>query len=168
MESECCRTLLASTWRYGILHLVELSARAADNHILGMPDVFSKQKPREQRDSRSACLAIDLLHPEPVFDGYISIPVQKTIGNIQELELLAQRTQQSGRGLGVSLQIQVFDFLAHNPGGHRVDVKALYIASDAICFNHWGAAAHERISNALVREFVALEKNIFDGSLSEF
>src|ERR1700733_4866021 len=59
----------------------------------------------------------------------------------------------------------MFNFFAYNPSGHRVDVEPFHVASDPIRFDQRSASAHEGIRNTLVREFIALEKDVFDRSL---
>jgi hypothetical protein len=61
----------------------------------------------------------------------------------------------------------VLDFLSHNPGGHRINIKPIYVASDPVRFNQRGAAAHERVSNALICEFITLKENVLDRPLPE-
>ena len=62
----------------------------------------------------------------------------------------------------------MFDFLAHDPGRHGIDVEAEHVAADAVRLEQRRAAAHEGIGTRLARKIVGAEKDVAQRAVAEF
>jgi hypothetical protein len=84
------------------------------------------------------------------------------------LNVDAELVEKSARLLSICIYIKMLDFFTHNPGSHRIDVKAGDIASDPIGFNEGCAAAHKGISHFAVRKIVACKVQVGKRRVAEF
>ena len=112
-----------------------------------MASILRKQVPRKQVHRRAAGVAVQYFHPEKGLNGHVLVTVDRAVGPVVEVDLVAKRGNDAIGSLLVVRDFEVLDLFADNPGGHRIDVEAIYVAADAVCFDERRAAAHERVRN---------------------
>lgn len=60
------------------------------------------------------------------------------------------------------------DLLAHDPGGHRIDVEPLHVAAESIRLQQRSAAAHERVGDLPASQVVAGKERLLQSAAAEF
>jgi len=73
---------------------------------------------------------------------------------VQVADVLIQFSPQVVGRFIIGGQIEMFDFLLHNPVGHRIDVETDCVATDAVCFQEWRASPHEGVGDPDIRKVI--------------
>jgi len=89
-------------------------------------------------------------------------------GPIEAADFSMKLLDESLCALTIGIEIQVLDFLPHNPVGHGIDVVADHIAPEAIGFEQRGASPHEGIGDTQPRQIVGMIIRLGNWSLYEF
>jgi hypothetical protein len=149
-------------------NLIKLAALMADENIQRVASVVGDEIAGEKIDIRAAFGAVDDFHPQGVFDWHVGVAVLWTGCAVKLSDLIRERCKHSVDGRAVSGKLEMFDLLAHNPGGHGIDVEAEHVATDAVGFKQRGAAAHEGVTHTLARKIVGAENNVAQRLSPEF
>ena len=128
----------------------------ADEDIGRVPHILGDQMTRKQIVILPARAAFHLLNPEVIL-RLCDLPGLWAIRLEQMPDLFSQVRPQRCRRFGVSCQIQILNFLPHNPPRHRIDVRRRDHAPEAICLHHRSSPSHERIEDVFVRKIVSVE-----------
>ena len=133
-----------------------------------MPAVFCQEVSRKQVERRAAGFAVEYLDPEEGFDGNVLVAIEGTESPIVAVHLGAKCGDEVFGSLLVARNVEVLDCLSDDPGRHRTDVVAIYIAADAVRLDQRSAAAHERICDPKAGEVVRPEERVLQAILAEF
>ena len=95
----------------------------------------------------TAMVAGLLFDPEEILDVSLRGAAFQTSGAVEGAYLRLQAEGKIFRRFSVLSQIEMLDFTAHNPVGHRIDVIASHIATNAVSLDERRAAPHEGIGN---------------------
>lgn len=133
---------------------VKLTARRAHICVFGVASVFRKKITREKIIRLAAASAGMLLNPEEILNVGIPRPALKTGRFVIGPDLLLQTFDEIIRSFTISLQVQMFDLLPHNPVRHGVDVITDYVATKPVRFKKRRTAAHERIEDSEAGEII--------------
>ena len=115
---------------------------------------------RKQIDQPPAGFAIEHLDPEEGFHRYIGVAVEGTERPVILIKVGAQGVDESTGSLFISRNVKLLDFLADDPGRHRIDIEAEHVASDAVRLDQRRSAAHKRIRYPDSRKVIRSEKGI--------
>ena len=100
-----------------------------------MTPIGREQIAGEEIERLPAALAVENLHPEERFHRNIGVAVERTGCSVVRIEFSPQGRDQTGGGVSVGRNVEVFDFFADNPGRHGIDVETLHIAANPICLD---------------------------------
>ena len=75
---------------------------------------------------------------------------------VKVANITLQFAAKCSRRFAVRVQIEVLDFLSHNPVGHGVDVTADNVATDPVCLHERCSATHKRVGDTKPSEIVTL------------
>ena len=84
------------------------------------------------------------------------------------MDLGAQRVHERTGGPLVGRDVERLDCFADDPGGHRIDVEAFHVASDAVRLDERRSASHERVGDPKSREVIRAKVEILQATLAEF
>ncbi len=84
----------------------------------------------------------------------------RAVGPVEIVDLHGQGRRQFCGGAVIGGQIEVGEFLPHDPGGHGVDVEPLAVAAQAVGLDQRRSAAHEGVSDLPTREGVGLVEDL--------
>ena len=132
-----------------------------------MAPVLGKQIAWKQIDGRTAGFAVQHLHPQERLHGHVRVPVARTQGPVVATDLGTQCGDQRAGSALVSCQVERLEFLADDPGGHRVDVESFDVASDAVRLDERRSASHERIGDSQSGEIVRSKEKVLQATLTE-
>src|SRR5882724_1120473 len=92
------------------------------------------------------------LDPEEILNWDFVRSTFRALGSVKTADFSCKALRQRPSRFLIGVKIQMLDFLAHNPGGHWIDVKADHVAAYPIGFKERDAATHEGISDNFARE----------------
>ncbi|HEX4081077.1 MAG TPA: hypothetical protein VHX61_19615 [Rhizomicrobium sp.] len=125
-----------------------------------MSRVVGHQISGEKIDPIFALFASHGLHPQEIFHRNIAVAIKAAICLVESADFRFQAFDQFARGTGIGAQVEMLDLLAHDPGGHGIEIEALDVAADAIGFEERYAAPHEGIGDDPSRKIIRLEEGL--------
>ncbi len=138
----------------------QLAAGGTNEHVFRMAGVSGEQITRKQIDIMLALAALCQLHPKEILDVGVFSSTVDTLRSVKVSQFLRQGLSYRISGVGVAIDIEMVDFLFHDPVGHRIDIKPNHIASEAICLEQRCATPHKGICNFLIRKLVCPKKRL--------
>ena len=90
----------------------------------------------------------------------------QTCRAVQVPDITLQFAAKCSRRFTIRIQIEVLDFLSHNPVGHGVDVTADNVATDPVCLHERCSAPHERVGDTKPFEIVTLIEGFLESGSS--
>jgi hypothetical protein len=148
--------------------LGQRAAARADKDVSRVATVGGKEIAGEEVEVQTALGAGVDLDPQEILDVSLRALALRASRVIERSNLLREAPYQGLSGLPVRHEVQVLDLLADDPIGHRVDVVAYGIASQAIRFDKRRPAAHERVRHTDAFQAVGAEKRLGQRFLAEF
>jgi len=119
----------------------------AEEDIPGVSPILRNQIPRKEPHMRTAPRTWGGLDPQEVLHGGVGPAAEEALCAVQMADLRFQIGTQAICCLAVLTQIQVLDFLTHDPIGHGIDVKPGHVTAHPVRLHQWRSSAHERVGD---------------------
>jgi hypothetical protein len=100
-----------------------------------------------------------LFYPEKIFNVSLWRPTLKTLRSIKMADLVFELNDQFADCPLIRIQVEMLDFLTHDPVGHRVDVVTKNIAPYSIRFEERRSPTHKGVSDTKTLEIVGTEES---------
>jgi len=133
--------VMAPAHAFEATHLIQFAAVCTHQHVLGVSRVVGEQIARKQIDLMTARRTGQRLDPQKVFYEHIAVAVMHAVGSIDIADRARQIRNELVRCDTILFKIDVFDFLADNPGRHWIDVESHHVAADPVRLDKRTSAA---------------------------
>ena len=121
----------------GILSVIsfrQLPAIKTYEHILWVSCIGGDEITRKKVNAFPTTLTLNRLYPQEVLDVSLFISADGAACPIQMPDIFSEFVPQEAGRFFVCGQVEVLDFLFHDPIRHRIDVDPNHVATKTICF----------------------------------